>query len=185
MKVSYHCAWLLEQLSKCESLFNIIVAHMKALHDSVTRPEDEPRREVDMHKNRAISLLRERMLQPHAAEDDGVVLTIIYLSHHEAAMGDLAASAVHRQRLLQLLDQRGGMKSWKSDSGTRAVVGMYAGRRRFPLYSNLLFAVSEICQQRSSRVLMRPRAITRNCRCRSISCLRSIDCPVDSRSLHC
>jgi hypothetical protein len=127
MKIAYHCAWLLEQLSKHESLFNIIVAHLKACHDAVTRPwaANEPKKEVDMHKNRAIALLRNRLAQPYAEVDDGVLLTIIYLSHHEAVMGDLAASAVHRQRLLQLLEQRGGLETWKSDSGTREVVSLY------------------------------------------------------------
>jgi hypothetical protein len=124
MKVTYTCAWLLEQLSKYESLFHIIVAHMKAMHDTLTRPEEEQAKEVDMHKNRALSLLRNKLVQPHAEIDDGVILTIIYLALHESATGDLAASAVHRQRLMQLCSQRGGLDSWRNDSGTRACVSV-------------------------------------------------------------
>jgi hypothetical protein len=99
-----------------------------------------------MHKARAITLLRRRMVQPHAEDDDGVLLTIIYLSHHEAAMGDLAASVL------------------------RLTV------------ASLAF---ETCPQRSLTVRMNPQAIIRNCRCRSISFHRSIDCPAGSRSLRC
>ena len=67
-------------------------------------------------------MLRKRLLLPRAAFDDGVIMTAIFLSHHEAATGDGAAAIMHCQRVCQLIAARGGIQAWKKGTGIRALI---------------------------------------------------------------
>ena len=115
---------MLEQIAKYQSLFHIIVAHTKACHDLLTRPKEALKQEVHLHKMRSISMLRKRLLLPRAAFDDGVILTAIFLSHHEAATGDSAAATMHCQRVYQLIAARGGVRTWSTGTGIRALIDL-------------------------------------------------------------
>ena len=104
-----------------QSLFHIIVAHGKACHDILTGPGQPQKADVQMHKRKAIALLRKRLLLPRAAFDDGVLLTAVFLSHHEAAIGDMPAASMHCQRVYQLMEARGGSRTLEAGTGIRAL----------------------------------------------------------------
>jgi hypothetical protein len=119
--VLYDYDWMLQQLATYQSLFHIIIAHAKACHDILTGPGQPEKADVQMHKRKAISLLRKRLLLPRAAFDDGVLLTAVFLSHHSAATGDYAAAELHCQQVYQLMEARGGMKTLEPGTGIRAL----------------------------------------------------------------
>ena len=69
-----------------------------------------------------LDLMRQRLLLPSAAPDDGVVLTMIYLSHQEANLRNLAAAATHPGQVAKVIDARGGIHILKGVTENTALV---------------------------------------------------------------
>lgn len=120
----YYARLMLEEVARHEDFFHILLACIMATiyQSQLINHQNAMVQKILIHKIKAISFLRRRLLLPSAVTDDGVLLSIIELSHLEIMNGDRQAALLHRRHIERIVERRGGMSSLKMAVGVRALV---------------------------------------------------------------
>ena len=123
--VSYYYANLmLQEVARHEDFFHILLACITATiyQRELVDQNNTVVQRVLAHKIMGISSLRRRLLLPGAIYDDGMLLSIIELSHLEILNENTRAAVVHRRRVEMIIEGRGGISSLTIAPGVRALV---------------------------------------------------------------
>ena len=103
----YFAGWMLDNAIRYQDFFQITVAFMKLTDSFPAPPNTCTEHNIQWHKTRAISLLRQRLSQPGAIADDGAILTVLCLSAFETAGGNPEVAILHQRQVEKMIAVRG------------------------------------------------------------------------------
>ena len=103
--------FMLLQIEQNLDLAHAMVACMKVARDILGRPGGLIGSDVLVHKSKAITLFRKRLLDPEAAINDSAMLTVLFLGFLESSLGDMAAHQIHHDQLGRMISARGGTEN--------------------------------------------------------------------------
>ena len=102
---------LLEQMAMCQDLFHVVVATMSGIHCALASPETPPVKELFVHREQALSLMRKRLLLPTAATDDGMILPVLIVALMELGTENRVAFEVHYKHIRLMIAGRGNIEN--------------------------------------------------------------------------
>lgn len=120
----YYARLILEEIARYEDFFHILLACITATmyHKEPFEWDNEFGRRILRHKIKGIALLRRRLSSPTAITDNGILLSIIELSHLEIVSNDRSAAILHRRELERMIEKRGGLRHLGGEPGIRALI---------------------------------------------------------------
>lgn len=108
-------AWFLDTLS-VEHFYDAGMSVVQKLHDSIRNFNSPTSPHVFIHRGKAMTQVRHRIVKDAINVDDNTIIAMVFLAVLERSLGNADAHELHKKNIKLIVSRRGGLKSFVDGS---------------------------------------------------------------------
>jgi hypothetical protein len=108
-------AWFLDTLS-VKHFFDAGMSVVQKLYDGIQNINSPTSSHVLMHRGKAMTQVRQRILKDAVSVDDNTIIAMVFLAVLEKSLGNISAHELHKKNIKMIVSGRGGLKSFLDGS---------------------------------------------------------------------
>lgn len=120
--LDFYGTWLVRQMTANPDLSYAVICFMKGSCAVFLRGKRVSYQEIASYQANALSRLRSRLSRDESSEDDSIVMTCLMLSAVDLHLEDRASFFIHRRRIDQMIQHRGGIADMRVDPHIKAAL---------------------------------------------------------------
>ncbi|KAK5047893.1 hypothetical protein LTR84_006081 [Exophiala bonariae] len=112
-------AFFLDTLS-VSHFYDAGMSVIQGLHDNIRNPSSPVSMQVLVHRGKAMTKLRQRILRDASNVDDSTLIAMVFMAILERSLRNIKAHELHKKSLGMIVSARGGLNSFKDGSLAKA-----------------------------------------------------------------